>query len=165
LDDIDLLYIKKSQFCELYANRFNFANTTTTKTNSYIRLEDAGEIYVNSMNMPQGNYIVPIYMEAGAKAILTSDGYDNNLIANGRLTQWQQATSQINNGINSCDRADFYRNGGTSMSITQQAFTDNQTDVQGYPSYYINHAIVGTPTSFGVSFLCGQIRQINVTLD
>jgi hypothetical protein len=160
LDDIDLLYIKKSQFCELYANRFNFANTTTTKTNSYIRLEDAGEIYVNSMNMPQGNYIVPIYMEAGAKAILTSDGYDNNLIANGRLTQWQQATSQINNGINSCDRADFYRNGGTSMSITQQAFTDNQTDVQGYPSYYINHAIVGTPTSFGVSFLCGQIRQI-----
>lgn len=110
--------------------------------------------------MPQGNYIVPIYMEAGAKAILTSDGYDNNLIANGRLTQWQQATSQINNGVNSCDRADFYRSGGTSMSITQQAFTDNQTDVQGYPSYYINHAIVGTPTSFGVSFLCGQIRQI-----
>jgi hypothetical protein len=68
-----------------------------------------------------------------------------NVIINGGFDIWQRGTSFTSTSVNEYS-ADRFRTEGNSLSttISRQAFTANQTDVPGYPTYYCRVATSAT---------------------
>ena len=66
-----------------------------------------------------------------------------NAIINGNFDIWQRDTSQTTNGYGSADRWTTYFAGtGTSLSVSQQAFTVGQTLVPNEPEWFARHTFV-----------------------
>ena len=66
-----------------------------------------------------------------------------NKVINGNFDIWQRDTNQTSSGYGSVDR---WRpiHVGSSKTVSQQAFTNGQTDVPGNPRYYFRHVVTSS---------------------
>ena len=149
-----LLYLKSGGNCELKSNRFsaNSANGNCIQ----VGLNFVGDIETGLNNIYVGaSNVKSIDVVKGSKARIVPVerlGVRRNLIRNGDLQVWQNATSQALQGIYSADGVYIFRSGSNTISFSQQQFTDYQSDVSGYPQYFGRYTLTGTSTSWGVRF-------------
>ena len=87
-----------------------------------------------------------------------------NLIINGNFDIWQRATSTTGallNAYGSADRWQFHTRSLTTRNISQQAFTNGQTDVPGNPKYYLRFETSNNSGSTG-AFLMQRIEDVRL---
>lgn len=66
-----------------------------------------------------------------------------NLVINGGFDIWQRATDSGSNTTDGYLAADrwYLGSSGATKQVTRQAFTLGQTDVSGFPTYYLRYAV------------------------
>tara|TARA_A100001015_G_C15015080_1_gene725101 strand:+ start:931 stop:1887 length:957 start_codon:yes stop_codon:yes gene_type:complete len=66
-----------------------------------------------------------------------------NKLINGNFDIWQRDTNQTSSGYGSVDRWGPIH-AGSSKTVSQQSFTNGQTDVPGNPRYYFRHVVTSS---------------------
>lgn len=149
-----LLHLKSGGNCELKSNRWsaNSANGACIKVGAnFVGDIETGlnNIYIGASNVKS----VDIAKGSMARIVpIERLGVRRNLIRNGDLQVWQNGTSQALQGIYSADGMYVFRTGSNAISFAQQAFTDYQSDISGYPQYFGRFTLTGTSTSWGVRY-------------
>ena len=149
-----LLNLKSGGNCELKSNRWS-ANSSDgaciSVGSSFVGDIETGlnNIYIGAANVKSVN------IAKGSKARIVPIerlGVRRNLIRNGDLQVWQNGNIQALQGIYSADGMYVFRTGSNTISFAQQAFTDYQSDISGYPQYFGRFTLAGTSTSWGVRY-------------
>ena len=85
-----------------------------------------------------------------------------NLVINGGFDIWQRATdsgSNTDNGVLAADRW-YLGSSGATKQVTRQAFTLGQTDVPGYPTYYLRYAVTTGNNNCALRQYIEDVRKV-----
>lgn len=157
--NVDVVYVK-------VADKLTFNNNSLfnqNKQNSLVRFGDEVQVINWFSNNMVGNGVgigdnSPVVYDKGCFAIannMESTLPFKNMIANGQLQSWQRGTTAtVTSGTQylTADNWGVYEFDGGSISVSQQAFSDIQTDIPGYPNYYLRLQQTIASNAWGVTF-------------
>ena len=130
-------------------------DTIQDNTVSSTKLQDSS---VTSAKVTDGA-ITTTDMSSAAVTSLKSGR--KNLIINGGFDVWQRGTSISSNGAYAADR--WLRSLNYGATVTQQSFTNGQTDVPGSPKYYCRTAAGATANPTGSDILRYYVEGLHST--
>jgi hypothetical protein len=156
---VDVIYAK-------VADKLTFNNNSLfnqNKQNSLVRFGDEVQTINWFSNNMVGNGVgigdnSPVIYDKGCFAIannMESTLPFKNMIANGQLQSWQRGTTAtVTSGTQylTADNWGVYEFDSGSISVSQQAFSGIQTDVPGYPNYYLRMQQTVASNAWGVTF-------------
>ena len=85
-----------------------------------------------------------------------------NLVINGGFDIWQRATDSGSNTTDGYLAADrwYLGSSGATKQVTRQAFTLGQTDVSGYPTYYLRYAVTTGNNNCALRQYIEDVRKV-----
>lgn len=156
---VDVVYAKVADKLTFQNNSFFNQN----KQNSLVRFGDEVQTVNWVSNNLVGNGVgigenSPVVYDKGCFA--TANNMETtlpfkNMIANGQLQSWQRGTTAtVTSGTQytTADNWGIYEFDSGSIDVSQQTFSGIQTDVPGYPNYYIRLDQTVASNAWGVTF-------------
>jgi len=105
---------------------------------------------------------VTLATDGTCTAKITNNLSNRNLIINGGFDIWQRATDSGSNTTDGYLAADRWRlnSSGATKQVTRQAFDLAQTDVPGYPKYYLRFAVTTGNNNVGLTQRIEDVRRV-----